>query len=121
MANRPIRRGDLFWATPDGGGSIPAHRHPHLVLQDDLFNFSRVHSVVVCALTTNLKRGAEPGNILLDEGEGGLTKRSVVVVSQLSAIAKEHLGERIGALSDARVEQALTGLRFQQRAFLRGR
>lgn len=91
------------------------------MLQDDVFNQSRIHSVVVCALTTNLHRGTEPGNVRLDEGEGGLPKRSVVVVSQLSAVDKADLGQHIGSLSQARVEEVLAGLRFQQRAFFRGR
>ena len=68
-------------------------------------------------MTSNLQRASEPGNVLLDPGEGGLPARSVVVVSQISSLEKAELGERIGALSAARVEQILDGLRFQQRAF----
>lgn len=49
--------------------------------------------------------------------EGNLPKRSVVVVSQVSSVEKARLGERIGALSEARVEQILAGLRFQQASF----
>jgi len=59
----------------------------------------------------------EPGNVLLDVDEGNLPKRSVVVVSQVSSVEKARLGERIGALSEARVEQILAGLRFQQAPF----
>ncbi|MCX7513772.1 type II toxin-antitoxin system PemK/MazF family toxin [Frateuria sp. STR12] len=70
---------------------------------------------------SNLKHAAEPGNVLLDAGEGGLPKQSVVVVSQISAVGKGGLGQSVGALSTARVEQILAGLRFQQAAFLRGR
>jgi mRNA interferase MazF len=76
-------------------------------------------SSFVCALTSNLKRATEPGNVLLDHGEGGLEKQSVVVVSQLSSVQKTLLCKRIGALSQARVEQALDGLRFQQASFFR--
>ncbi|APR87723.1 Programmed cell death toxin YdcE [Minicystis rosea] len=113
-----IRRGDLFWIEPDGSrGSIPGHPHPHVVVQDDVFNRSRITTVIVCALTSNLKRASEPGNVLLDVGEGGLSKQSVVVVSQVSTVYKARLGERIGALSAERVEQILDGLRFQQASF----
>lgn len=55
--------------------------------------------------------------MLLDPGEGDLPRQSVVVVSQISSVEKTRLGTRIGALSDARVEQILDGLRFLQRAF----
>lgn len=112
-----IKRGDIFWIAPeDGGGSVS---HPHLVLQEDVFNRSRIHSVIVCALTSNLCRSREPGNVLLDEGEGGLDKQSVIVVSQLSSIEKRRLGPRIGSLSNARVDQAVAGLRLQQTSYFR--
>ena len=113
-----INRGDLFWIEPDESrGSIPGYSHPHVVIQDDVFNRSRISTVVVCALTSNLNRANEPGNVLLEVGEGNLTKQSVVVVSQVSAVYKARLGERIGALSDSRVEQILAGMRFQQASF----
>jgi mRNA interferase MazF len=56
---------------------------------------------------------------LLDVGEGDLPKQSVVVVSQISSLEKARLGQRIGSLSEARVEQILAGLRFQQLSFFR--
>lgn len=112
-----IDRGDLYWiAADDAPGAIP---HPHVVVQEDVFNHSRIASVVVCALTSNLHRAHEPGNVLLEVGEGGLPRQSVVVVSQIDAVDRARLGERIGALSAARVDQILDGLRFQQRAFFR--
>jgi mRNA interferase MazF len=110
-----INRGDLFWIGPDA--SRGTYSHPHVVVQDDVFNHSRVTTVVVCALTSNLHRANEPGNVLLDVGEGELPAQSVVVVSQISSIDKANLGKRIGSLSDARVQQILAGLRFQQVSF----
>ncbi len=113
-----IHRGDLFWIAPDDArGPAPSYAHPHVVVQDDVFNHSRIATVVVCALTSNLAKASEPGNVLLEPGEGDLPKRSVVVVSQISSVEKARLGERIGALSEARVDQILAGLRFLQRAF----
>jgi mRNA interferase MazF len=114
----PIRRGDLFWLVLPRPGAVERPK-PHLVVQDDVFNHSRIDTVVVCALTTNLHRATEPGNVLLDDGEGGLPTRSVVVVSQISSVAKAALGERIGRLEAGRVDQVLAGLRFQQRSFAR--
>jgi mRNA interferase MazF len=96
---------------------VPSYSHPHVVVQDDVFNHSRVTTVIVCALTSNLDRAKEPGNVLLEAGEGNLAKQSVVVVSQVSSVDKARLGERIGSLSEARVEQILAGLRFQQVSF----
>ena len=115
-----INRGDVVWIGPDDSrGPAPAYSHPHVVVQDDVFNHSRITTVVVCALTSNLHRASEPGNVLLEPGEGNLPKQSVVVVSQISSVDKARLGERIGTLSDERVEQILAGLRFQQASFFR--
>ncbi|MCB8946125.1 MAG: type II toxin-antitoxin system PemK/MazF family toxin [Ardenticatenaceae bacterium] len=91
--------------------------HPYVVIQDNLFNHSRVHSVVVCALTTNLKQANAPGNVLLAVGEANLPKPSAVVVSKVSAVPKSQLGEYIGSLSEARIKQILAGMRFLQQSF----
>jgi mRNA interferase MazF len=115
-----IDRGDVFWIEPDDSrGPAPTYSHPHVVVQDNVFNHSRITTVVVCALTTNLHKATGPGNVLLDEGEGNLRRQSAVVVSQISSVEKVRLGERIGSLSEARVEQILAGLRFQQASFFR--
>jgi mRNA interferase MazF len=76
-----ISRGDVFWVAADVDGTKQSRPHPHVVVQDDVFNQSRVSTLVVCGLTTNLHRAGEPGNVLLDAGEGDLPKRSVVVVA----------------------------------------
>jgi mRNA interferase MazF len=108
-----IRQGDIYWIElEEPVGSGPGYRHPHVVVQNNLFNSSRINTVVVCALTSNLRRGEAPGNVLLEEGEGGLSKRSVVVVSQLFTLDKEQLGEWIGALSNRRVRQMVEGVKL---------
>jgi len=118
MPDKAPRRGDVYWMLDDthndAGRAIP---HPHVVVQDDVFNRSRVHTVIVCALTTNLRRGGEPGNVTLEPGEGGLPKRSVVVVSQVVSVERTRLGAYIGTLEPHRVDAVLDGLRFQQASF----
>jgi mRNA interferase MazF len=118
MRSERFDRGDVFWIGRDDlHGPVPGYPHPHVVVQDDLFNHSRLATVVVCALTSNLRRASWPGNVLLETGEARLPRRSVVVVSQVSSVEKARLGEKIGSLSEARVEEILDGLRFQQRSF----
>ncbi|AYQ29389.1 MULTISPECIES: type II toxin-antitoxin system PemK/MazF family toxin [unclassified Polaromonas] len=115
-----IQQGDIFWIEADPSrGAIPGSPHPHVVVQDDLFNRSRISTVVVCALTSNLHRATEPGNVLLEPGEGSLEKQSVVVVSQVSSVYKTRLGQHIGTLSAERVQQILAGMRFLQTSFHR--
>ena len=114
-----INQGDVFWIEADPSrGSIPGSPHPHVIVQDDVFNRSRISTVIVCALTSNLNRATEPGNVLLEPGEGSLQKQSVVVASQVSSVYKTRLGEHIGSLSAERVQQILAGMRFLQTSFL---
>jgi mRNA interferase MazF len=109
-----INQGDVYWLENADEPGIP---HPHVVVQDDLFNHSRIHTVVVCALTSNLKRAALPGNVLLEAGEANLPRPSVVEVSKVSSVDKVHLGEYIGSLGEQRVNQILAGMRFLQASF----
>jgi len=111
-----VNQGEIYWVTLEGpAGSGPGYPHPHVVIQEDVINHSRVQTVVVCALTTNLKRAKAPGNVLLEAGEANLAKQSLVVVSQVSTIGKTQLGEYIGTLTSQRIDQILAGLRFLQR------
>jgi mRNA interferase MazF len=108
-----INQGDIFWIDlDDPSGSEPAYRHPHVVIQNNLFNRSRINTVVVCALTSNLKRAEAPGNVLLASREGNLPKRSVVNVSQIFTVDKTQLSEKIGTLSAKRVREILNGIRL---------
>jgi mRNA interferase MazF len=88
-----------------------------VVVQDDVFNHSPLTTVVLCALSSNLHRAKERGNVLLEMGEGNLPRQSVVVVSQVSSVEKTQLGERIGRLSPERIDEILAGLRFQQSSY----
>ena len=111
-----IHQGDIYWAAPAGPqGSEPGIPHPHVVVQEDVLNRSRIHTVVVCALTTNRKRASLPGNVLLEPGEANLPRQSVVEVSKLSTVDKAQLGEFIGSLTRPRIGQILAGIRFLQR------
>lgn len=115
---RNVSRGEIFWiAADEAKGSIPGTPHPHVVVQEDVFNHSRIGTVIVCALSTNLRKASEPGAVLLDLGEGGLERQSVVVASQISCVYKSRLGAYIGSLSQERVDQIVSGLRFVQAAF----
>jgi mRNA interferase MazF len=106
-----IKQGDIFWIEQDEPkGSEPGYRRPFVVVQNNLFNQSRIRTVVVCALTTNLQRAKAPGNVLLDPNEGGLTKASVVNVSQIFTVDKGSLGEYCGSLSVPKIFQILSGI-----------
>ena len=106
-----INQGDVFWIDfKESSGAEPGYRHPHVVVQNNIFNRSRLNTVVVCALTSNLKRAESPGNVLLEKGEVNLPKQSVVNVTQIFTVDKGDLVERIGRLSRKRVRQILDGV-----------
>ncbi len=106
-----INQGDVFWIEFDEpSGSEPGYRHPHVVIQNNLFNHSRINTVVVCALTSNLKRAKAPGNVTLNKGEANLPKKSVVNISQIFTVNKSDLSEKIGTLSRIRISSILQGI-----------
>ena len=110
-----INQGDIYWVQLES--DIP---HPHVVLQDNVFNHSRIATVVVCELTSNMKRVNMPGNVLLEVGEANLPRQSVVEVSKVSSIEKTQLGDYIGSLTERRINQILAGMRFLQTSFFAG-
>ena len=105
--------GDIFWIElGEHAGSEPGYRHPHVVIQNTVFNRSRINTVVVCALTSNLRRAMAPGNVLLEPGEASLPRQSVVHISQIFTLDRSQLGEKIGTLPARRVRDMLHGIRL---------
>jgi len=108
-----IHQGDIYWIDlEEPSGSGPGYRHPHIVVQNNIFNQSRIRTVVVCQLTSNLKRAESPGNILLDKRETHLSKDSVVNVSQILTVDRSRLGEYVSTLSTKRVLEILDGIQL---------
>ena len=108
-----IDQGDVYWIDLGAPtGSEPGLRRPYVVVQSNAFNHSRIQTVVVCAVTTNLERAVAPGNVLLEQGEANLTRPSVVNVSQIVTVDKGRLHERIGTLSRERMEDIVHGIRL---------
>ncbi len=108
-----IEQGEIYWVDlGEPSGSEPGYRHPHIVIQNNLFNASKINTVVVCALTSNINRALAPGNVLLNEGEANLPKKSVVNISQMYTVNKGDLTERIGKVSDKRFSEILEGIKL---------
>ena len=106
-----VKQGDIYWVDfGEPQGSEPGYRHPHLVIQNNLFNQSRINTSVVCALTSNIRLGSAPGNVTLRKGEANISKKSVVNISQIYTVNKSDLTEKIGTLSKKRFEEVLQGL-----------
>jgi mRNA interferase MazF len=106
-----ISQGEVWWAEiPRPTGSEPGFRRPVVVVQGDALNRSRIATVVCVPLTSKLKWADAPGTVLLSARSTSLTKDSVANVSQIVALDKAVLTERVGKLSSARVELLLAGI-----------
>lgn len=108
-----MQRGDIWWATlPDPQGSAAGYRRPVLIVQANAFTISRIATVIVVALTSNLRLGTAPGNVLLPANEADLPRDSVVNVSQVLTLDKGMLDEQAGAVSPGTMEEVERGLRL---------
>jgi mRNA interferase MazF len=108
-----MRRGEIWWASmqkPKGAG--PGYRRPVLVLQSNDFNESRIQTVIVAVVTSNLNLAAAPGNVLCRKKQTRLSKDSVINVSQVYTLDKQFLTERISALSPVLMRDVEAGLRL---------
>lgn len=106
-----VARGQLWWADlPNPAGSEPGFMRPVLVVQAENFNRSKLATVVVTAITSNLRLADAPGNVTLPKGKSGLSKDSVVNVSQLSTIDKDSLKEPVSFLDKITMRQVDEGL-----------
>jgi mRNA interferase MazF len=94
-----VHRGEIWWADlPEPRRSEPGYRRPVLVIQADAFNLSRIQTVIVAVVTTNLDLAEAPGNVMLPARLSGLPRDSVVNVSQLLTLDRGYLTEQAGAL-----------------------
>ena len=106
-----IHQGDVVWVSLSGtGGSAPAGRRPAVVLQHDRFNRTKLATAVVVAITSRLKYAELPGNVRLRKGEAGLSKASVVNVTQVATIDRDLIGDRIGSLTATRLQEVWSGV-----------
>ena len=108
-----MKRGEVWWASlPAPIGSGPGSRRPVLVVQSNPFNASRIATVVVAVITSNLALAMAPGNVRLGKAESGLSKPSVVNVSQVITIDRSLLSKRVQALPGDALGMVEQGLRL---------
>jgi mRNA interferase MazF len=108
-----LGRGEIWWADlPEPRRSEPGFRWPVMIVQANSFNRSRIQTVLVAVVTSNVDLAAAPGNVLLPARVSGLPRDSVVNVSQVFTFDREYLTERVGMLP-AKLQNAVdAGLRL---------
>lgn len=108
-----IRKGSIYWVNfSPGKGSEPLGKRPGLVIQNDILNNSKINTVLVIAITSTMKFGELPGNVILKKGEANLPKRCVVNTTQIKSVDKNSLIEKIGSLSKKRMNEIYQGLKL---------
>jgi mRNA interferase MazF len=108
-----IERGQIWWADlPDSEGSTPSMRRPVVVIQADAFNRSRIQTVIVAIMTSNLARADAPGNVAVSALQSGLPRDSVINVSQVFTLDRMSLIELVGPLAARHTRLVDDGLRL---------
>ena len=112
-ARMVIRKGSIYWVNfSPGKGSEPIGRRPGLVIQNDILNDSNLNTVIMLAITSTMKLGELPGNIVLKKGEANLPKKCEVNVTQIKSVDKKSIKEKIGTLPKKRLDEVHEGLKL---------
>lgn len=108
-----MTRGEIWWINLGiPFGSEPGFNRPVVIIQDDAFNRSRIQTVIVASITTNLDLADAPGNVYLKKEESGLPRNGVVNISQISTIDKNRLVDQVGVLPPALLSEIDFGLKL---------
>ena len=108
-----IRRGQIWWASLGPPfGSEAGLRRPVLIVQSDDFNESKIGTVIVAPVTSNVGLAQAKGNVFLSRRASGLQRPSVVNVSLLVAVDRSRLTEHVSNLPPETVGEVEEGLRM---------
>jgi mRNA interferase MazF len=108
-----VIRGEIWWADlPEPRGSEPGYRRPVLIVQSDAFNRSQIRTVIAVVITSNLRLADAPGNVLLPARVSGLSRDSVVNISQVLTLDRSFLTESTGKLTTDMLAEVEAGLRL---------
>ena len=102
------KRGELWMVNFNPGrGSEQQGIRPGLIIQNNLGN-QFASTTIIAAITTTLNKN--PVTVLIGEGKTGLTRNSMVNLSQILTVDKGRLLKRLGKLEEnkiAEVDEAL--------------
>ena len=108
-----MKRGEIWWATlPAPAGSGPGYKRPVVVIQANPFNASRISTIIVAVITSNLALAEAPGNVRIGKSDSGLPEASVVNVSQIITVDRSILTKKVKALPNAALEKVAEGLKL---------
>jgi mRNA interferase MazF len=104
-------KGELFWVLFSGQGSQQQGLRPAVVVQNNFISGTSISTIVVCPLTTVIRRlKSQP--IIPALLRNGLQKDSAVMCEQVAVVNKSQFQERMGVLSDDELQAVEAGLLF---------
>ena len=107
-----MKRGEIWWADlPSPVGSGQGYKRPVLVIQANPFNASRITTVIVAVVTSNVALAEAPGNVRISKSESGIPQPSVINVSQLITLDRSILASRVKALPSSAMDKVDSGLK----------
>jgi len=108
-----MKKGEIWWASlEEPRGSGPGFRRPVVIVSSNEFNKSKIQTVIVAAITSNIRLAEAPGNFKLTKKSSGLTRESVVNISQILTLDKSFLNEKSGMLNSKQVQLLNYGLQL---------
>jgi mRNA interferase MazF len=113
-----MKRGEIWWASlEEPRVSEPGYKRPVVIVSSDAFNQSKIQTVIVAVVTSNLRLANAPGNISIAKKDSDLSRESVINVSQILTIDKSFLIEKVGRLPDKKISALDEGLKLSLSIF----
>ena len=93
-------------------GSEAGYVRPVLIVQDNDFNKSKIRTIVILPLTTNLNLADAPGNVFISKKDSKFNNDSVIIASQLYAIDRSKINDKISRVSKEIMLQVEIGMKL---------
>ena len=108
-----VSQGEIWWVDlGEPAKSEPGYKRPIVVIQSNVFNESKISTIICAVITSNIKLAEAPGNILLNSKSTGLIKDSVINVSQIITVDRSYFLEKIGSLNNRQFKKLEDGLKI---------
>ena len=106
-----ILRSEVYYVDlePTKGREMQKSRRPCVVVSNNIIN-EKTPVIIICPITDSRNKFS-PIHIEIPEGEGGLTKKSVVHCAQVRSIDKLRMGSKLGILNSDLMQKVSEGLR----------
>jgi mRNA interferase MazF len=102
--------GDIFFVSiyPEYVNEII---HPYAVFEMDNEERDTERKYRMCMISTNMKKAYWPGNIVLNENEGNLSKRSILICSKTIFAREYQFKEYVGRLNENRINEIIQSIK----------